>query len=275
MFTEPFMLRALAGAVMLAPLCALLGVFVTARRMAFFSDTVAHASLAGTAVGFLFGLAEPTPAMLAVSLLVAGAVVWLRERSGLYNDTIMSLLLTGSVAVGTVILSRLHGFRGELHRVLFGDILAVGPVELGLAAGALAVVAVGAGWFLSPLSLITAHEDLAHVAGLPVRWFNYGFVIVLTLTVTVTIRLVGILLVGALLVIPPAAARLVSRNLRQEIWLSVALGTVAGVGGVLGSYSADVPSGPAIVLAGIALFLACLTLSRMKNRPGAAPTNRA
>lgn len=272
MLTEPFMIRALLGALILAPLCALLGVFVTARRMAFFSDTVAHASLAGTAVAFLLGLTEPTPAMLLVSLLVAGLVVWLRERSGLFNDTIMSLLLTGSVAVGTVILSRLHGFRGELHRVLFGDILAIGSLELGMASVALAIVVIGAGWFLSPLSLITAHEDLAHVAGIPVRWFNYGFVIVLTLTVTVTIRLVGILLVGAMLVIPPAAARLVSRNLRQELWLAIGFGLLAGIGGVFASYSADVPSGPAIVLAGITLFLLALAGSRLSPSGRGAST---
>lgn len=265
MFTEPFMLRAIVGAVMLAPLCALLGVFVTARRMAFFSDTVAHASLAGTAVAFLIGLSEPTPGMLAVSLAVAAAILWLRERSGLYNDTIMSLLLTGSVAIGTVILSRLHGFRAELHRVLFGDILAVGPTELWLAGLLLAIVAIGGTWMLSPLSLITAHEDLAHVAGIPVRRYNYAFVLVLTITVTVSIRLVGILLVGALLVIPPATARLLSRTLRQEIWLAVSFGIVAGIAGVTGSYAADVPCGPAIVLAGILLFVVALAVSRLRR----------
>src|SRR5690606_32527484 len=148
---------------------------------------------------------EPTPAMLTVSLLVAAAIIWLRERSGLYHDTIMAMLLTGSVAVGVTILSRLGGYGGELHRVLFGDVLAVGPVELWLAAGLLAVVVAGAARFLSPIALISANQDLAHVAGIHVRWFNYAFVALLTITVTVTIRLVGILLVGALLVIPPAA----------------------------------------------------------------------
>lgn len=271
MLSEPFMQRALLGAAMLAPLCALLGVFVTARRMAFFSDTVAHASLAGTAAAFLVGLAEPTAGMLAVSLLVAAAILWLREKSGLYNDTIMSLLLTGSVAIGTVILSRLRGFRVELLRVLFGDILAVGPTELWLAGGLLALVVVGGAWFLSPLSLITAHEDLAHVSGVPVRLYNYGFVLVLTLTVTVTIRLVGILLVGALLVIPPAAARLLSRNLRQEIWIAVAFGTLAGLAGVFLSYAADLPCGPAIVLVSIALFILALAASRLPlSRPSSA-----
>lgn len=263
------MLRALLGAVMLAPLCALLGVFVTARRMAFFSDTVAHASLAGTSLALLVGMSEPTPGMLVVSLLVAAAIIWLRERSGLYNDTIMALLLTGSVAVGTVILSRLHGFRSELHRVLFGDILAVGPIELWLAGGLLALVVTGCAWFLSPLSLITASEDLAHVTGIPVRTFNYGFVLVLTLTVTVSIRLVGILLVGALLVIPPAAARLVSRNLRQEIWVAVAFGLISGAGGVVMSYAANLPCGPSIVLVSIALFGLALAGTRtLRRRPG-------
>jgi ABC-type Mn2+/Zn2+ transport system permease subunit len=265
MFTEPFMQRALLGALILAPLCALLGVFVTARRMAFFSDTVAHASLTGTAAAFLVGLTEPTPGMLVMSLLVAASIIWLREKSGLYHDTIMALLLTGSVAVGTVILSRLRGFKGELHRVLFGDVLAVGPTELWLAGGLLVLVVCGGAWFLSPLSLITTSEDLAHVSGISVRAYNYGFILVLTLTVTVSIRLVGILLVGALLVIPPAAARLVSQNLRQEIWIAVLFGMLAGGGGVMVSYQADVPCGPAIVLVSIGLFLVSLIIGRLTS----------
>jgi len=263
MLSEPFLQRALIGILMLAPLCALLGVFVTARRMAFFSDTVAHASLAGTAAALAIGLASPTPGMLAVSLLVAGMIIWLRETSGLPNDTIMALLLAGSVAVGTVVMSRLRGFRVELHRVLFGDILAIDTPELWIAAALLLGVILGAAALLSPLSLIAANEDLAHASGIPVRWFNYGFVLVLTVAVTITIRLVGILLVGALLVIPPAAARLLSRNLRQELWLSVLIGTLAGSGGVLLSRMQDIPCGPAIVLIGIGLFLAALVLSRL------------
>lgn len=265
MSIEPFMVRALLGALMLAPLCALLGVFVTARRMAFFSDTVAHASLAGTALALWLGLSEPTPGMLVVSLLVAAAILWLKEKSGLFNDTIMALLLAGSVAIGTVILSQVRGFRGELHRVLFGDILAVDTLELWIAGALLALVVLAGTRFLSPLTLITAHEDLAHVSGLRVRALNYLFVLVLTLTVTVTIRLVGILLVGALLVIPPAAARLLSVNLRQELWLAVTFGTLSGVSGVLISrYVANVPCGPAIVLTGIALFLVALGISRAR-----------
>lgn len=273
MFTEPFVQRALAVAALLGPLCALLGVFVTARRMAFLSDTVAHASLAGAALAFLVGMNEPTWIMMLVSLGVAGAVIWLKEHTRLLDDTIMALLLTGSVAIGTVIMSRLRGYRAELHRVLFGDILAVGPGELAVSLGLLALVAVGIIGFLSPLTLMTTSEDLARVCGVPVRGMNYVFVIVLTLTVTVSIRLVGIILVGALLVVPPATARNLSRNLRQEIWLSVGLGLFSGVGGVLVSCFYDLPCGPSIVLVSIAAFLVTLLAAKagLPSRRTAAP----
>src|SRR3954452_8255568 len=99
MFTEPFMQRAFLAALFLAPVCSLLGVFVTARRMAFFSDTVSHAALAGVALGFAFGLSNPTAPLIGVSLLVAASIYWLKENTELLTDTIMALLLAGSVAL--------------------------------------------------------------------------------------------------------------------------------------------------------------------------------
>src|SRR5207244_4245961 len=107
---------------------------------------------------------------------------------------------------------------------------------------------------LNELSLITVQEELAHVCGVPVRRLNYIFVIVLTLTVAITIRLLGIILVTSLLVIPPAAARSFSRNLRQQILLSLAIGLAGGLLGIITSYQLDIPCGPAIVLTCIGLF---------------------
>ena len=105
MFTEPWMQRALLAALFLAPLCALLGVFVTARRMAFFSDTISHAGLMGVALGAWMGFADLTLPLILVSLAVAAAIFWLKENTELVTDTIMALLLSGSVAVGIIILS--------------------------------------------------------------------------------------------------------------------------------------------------------------------------
>jgi zinc transport system permease protein len=266
MFTEPFMLRALLAALFLGPLCAFMGVFVTARRMAFFSDTIAHAALTGVALGFWFGLVDPTLPMIFVSIIVAAGIMWLRENTDLLTDTIMALLLSGSVAIGVIILSLLKEFRSELHSYLFGEILAIGRQEVVLAA--VLFVVVGAGLFakLSQMTLLTAHEEMAHVCGVPVRKFNYLFVLVLTVTVAVTIRLLGIILVTALIVIPPAAARNLSRNLRQQIIASIVIGVLGSVGGTMLSYELNVPCGPTIVLACVAVFVASLALRRVIAR---------
>jgi len=265
MFTEAYMQRALVTALLLGPLCGLIGVFVTARRMAFFSDTISHAALAGIAVGFWLGFADPTLPMVAVGLGVAALMLWLKEKTDLLTDTIMALLLSGSVAFGIVVISLLKGFRGELHRYLFGDILSVGPQEVWLAFAVSAVVAVAVAVRLNALTLLTASEDLAHVSGIPVRRLNYAFVLVLTVVVALSIRLLGIILVTSLLVIPPAAARNIARNLRQQIVLAVLAGALGGGGGVALSYRFDLPCGPSIVLTSVALFLATLAASRLRQ----------
>lgn len=269
-----YLVRALIAAACLAPLCGLLGVFVTARRMAFFSDTIAHAALAGVALGFLLGFKEPTVPMVAFSLLIAVAMFWLRTNTELLTDTIMALLLSGSVALGVIILSMLKGFRAELHSYLFGDIQAVGTQELVLAGVLGAVVTTSIFWQLNALSLLTAQEDLAHVCGIPVKRLNYFFVAILTLTVAASIRLLGVMLVTALIVIPPASARNISRNLRQHLLISMAMGFVSGVSGVFLSYHFDFPTGPTIVMAAIGLFALTLIASRFR-RLGQAHANPA
>src|SRR5580698_9471784 len=142
MLTNPFMQRALLAALFLGPLCALLGVFVVARRMAFFSDTISHSALAGVALGFWMGFIEPVIPMVAFSLLVAVLMLWLKEKTELLTDTIMALLLSGSVALGVIILSLLKGrnYQGELNRYLFGDILAIGWQDVWLSGALLALV---------------------------------------------------------------------------------------------------------------------------------------
>jgi zinc transport system permease protein len=270
MFTDPFMQRALLAALFLAPLCALLGVFVIARRMAFFSDTVSHSALAGVALGFWWGFVDPTLPMVGFSVFVAAVMMWLKERTDLLTDTILALLLSGSVALGVIILSLLHGrnYQGELNRYLFGDIVAINWSDVWLGAMLLVVVSVGLFLHLSSLTLLAAQEEMAQVCGVPVRRLNYLFVLVLTLTVAMSIRLLGIILVTSLIVIPPAAARSLSRNLRQQILFSVLFGLLGGVGGTLVSYQLDVPCGSAIVLTCIVLFLISLGAGKLRaERP--------
>ncbi len=275
MFTELYMLRALAAAALLAPACALLGVFVTARRMSFFSDTIAHGALAGVALGVWFGMTDLTVPMILFSLLVAAAILWIKENTELMTDTIMALLLSGSVALGIIILRLLGGSLSRIHGYLFGDILGLGTQDVVFAAILCAAVFGGIFWKLSQLTLLSAHEEMAHVCGISVKALNYLFILGLTITVAMSIRLLGIILVTALLVVPPAAARNISLNLRQQIIYSLLLGLVAGVFGIMASFHFDVPCGPAIVLVSIGLFIATLVAGKFLNRASKHETTLA
>jgi len=198
----------------------------------------------------------------------------LKEKTELLTDAIMALLLSGSVALGVIILSLLKGrnYQGELNRYLFGDILAIGWQDVRLAAVLLGIVGTGLFFLLNSLTLLTAQEDMAHVCGVPVKRLNYLFVLALTLTVAMSIRLLGIILVTSLIVIPPAAARNLSRNLRQHILLSLVFGLLGGVGGTLLSYQLDVPCGSTIVLTCIGIFLISLAVGRLRPGRSAKPS---
>lgn len=259
MLTESFMVRAFLVALFLCPLCALLGVFVTSRRMSFFGETIAHGAIGGVAIGIFLGLANPTPAVVGFSFLIAAALLWLKENTELATDTIMALLLSGSISLGMLMLSRMKGdFRGDIHRILFGDILAVGTQDVAVAGILLVVIASVIFTRLSQLTLLSAQEELAHVCGVRVRRLNYLFVLALTLTVAVSVRLVGILLVTPMLVIPAASARNISRNLRQQIVFSLGIGVAGGLAGVALAYHLEAPCGPAIVLTCVGIFVITL-----------------
>ncbi len=268
--SEPFMQRALLVAIALGPICGFLGVFVTARRMAFFSDTISHAALTGVAAGFLAGFDEPTIPVLLYCSLVAVAMLWLRERTQLLNDTIMAVLLSSSVAGGVVLLSLQRNRWSELDKYLLGDILSVAWTDVWIAVAVSVVVMAGLLWKLNPLALLTAHEDLAHVAGIRVRHLNYAFVILLTVAVSLTIRVLGILLVTSLIVLPPAIARNLSHNLRQHILLSLLIGLIGAAGGVILSYPLNLPTGPTITLTLTALFILSTTGRMLRRDPAPA-----
>lgn len=266
MLEEPFMQRALMAALLLGPLCGGLGVFVTARRMSFFSDTVSHGALTGIAVGLFLGLADPTLPMLLFSLGIAGAILWLKQKTALLTDTIMAILMSASMAIGILLISRQKAYVGDLHRYLFGDILMIDPMDLKLAALLCAGSAIWLWFRLSPLALLTAHEELAHVGGLSVRGLNLGFTLLMTFAVTLSIRLLGIVLVTSLLVIPAAAARNVSRNLRQHLFWGTGAGLLGGVGGASASYHFDLPCGPSIVMACVALFIISMVAGKITGQ---------
>jgi ABC-type Mn2+/Zn2+ transport system permease subunit len=259
----PFMQRALIAAVIVGPLCAFLGVFVILRQMAFFSDAIAHAALTGIALGLLLQI-HPMAVLVVFSLLVAAAIVFTSERTTLPQDTVIGVYFSGALAFGVLVLNAMEGYPIDLFAFLFGDILVVGPLDLFImAALAIGVVAVVMSR-LRVFVLLTLSPDLARAEGLPVRAYHYVFVGLLALVVTAGLKIVGVILVSALIVIPAAAARNLAQTFSAMLALSAALGLASSLAGVVTSFHFDTPTGPTIVMVSIAIFAAsCLWPQRV------------
>lgn len=261
----PFMQRALIGAVLMGILGGLLGSFVTLRQLSFFSHAVGHASLVGVALGVLLQI-NPTWMLLPFTLVFGVIVLYFVDKTDLGSDSILSIVLSGALAIGIILSSLIQGYRGNLMAVLFGDILAIDVTNLILT---LLVLVVGSIFLLSTLRqqiLLTLNPDVAKVQGIPVELYRYGFVILLSLAVAVAIKAVGVLLVNAFLVIPAATAKLISQQFSRFLLLSVVVGSVSSITGILVSGIFNLAAGPSIVLVQFLLFIAVFLVSKLSWR---------
>lgn len=250
----PFMQRAIAGAVLMGLLGGLLGSFVTLRQLSFFSHAVGHAALVGVALGILLQL-NPTWMLLPFTLVFGLVVLYLIDQTDLASDSVLSIVLSGALAIGVILTSLIQGYRGNLMGVLFGDILALNETDLILTV----LVLVGSSIFLlSSLRqqiLLTLNPAVAQVQGIPIQLYRYGFVVLLSLAVAVAIKAVGVLLVNAFLVIPASTAKLMSHHFTHFLSISVILGAISSIAGILVSGLFNFASGPSIVLVQFLLFL--------------------
>jgi zinc transport system permease protein len=256
---DDFLLRAGAAGIGLALIAGPLGSFVVWRRMAFFGDALAHSALLGVALGFLLRI-EPNLAIAGLCVAFAAALTALLSRARLAPDTLLSICAFTALSAGLVALSFIETVRVDLVGYLFGDILAVGPADLawiwgGAAAGLLVLAFV---W--RPLLSVTVHADLAAVEGVNVDAMRLVFVFLLALVVAVAMKIVGVLLVTALMVIPAAAARRLARSPESMAAIASAIGAFSCVAGLAASAEFDTPSGPSVVLAAAAAFAASVLL---------------
>lgn len=261
MIIDAFVLRALAAGLMVALAAGPLGCFVVWRRMAYFGDATAHAAILGVAMSLGFGVSIFV-GTLVTALAMALTVSALAGR-GWAMDTTLGVLAHAALALGLVAASFLHGVRVDLQAFLFGDILTVQASELWvMAAGTVAVTALMA-WRWEALLAATISEDLARSMGLKPERERLILMLALALAVAVALKVVGALLIGALLVIPPATARALARTPEQ-----MALGAVLVAGasvalGLAGSLWLDTPAGPSIVSAAAGLFVLSLVAGRL------------
>ncbi|MDX1635492.1 MAG: zinc ABC transporter permease subunit ZnuB [Marinobacter sp.] len=248
-----FFWRALIGGLGVALVAGPLGCFVVWRRMAYFGDTLAHSALLGVALGFLLHL----PLNLTIALTCTGLavlLVLLARSKSLATDTLLGILAHSSLAIGLVALSFMPDVRVDLSAYLFGDLLAMRRMDLAWIYGGAAVVLALLWWLWRGLLMSTLHEELAKVEGVPVERLRLVLMLMFSLAIAVAMKIVGVLLITALLIIPAATARRLAASPEQMVVLAMAVGMLAVAGGLSASWHWNSPAGPSIVVAAFALF---------------------
>jgi ABC-type Mn2+/Zn2+ transport system permease subunit len=253
-----FMRYALISGLLLGPTCALLGVFVNLRGMAFFSDALAHSALTGVALGFMIDAdtgwkLDPTIYVLIFSCLLALGMGWLSQRTPLARDTITAFTFTGSVALGVILISMLGKHR-MLEGLLFGSIYANGPADITRQAILAAIVLTFFLTQLRPLTLATLDPELARARGIRPVLLHYIFSLLVAAAVAVGLKMLGALLLSALIVMPAAAARIASSGFRGLLLGALLLGIIVPPIGIYASAALNLPTGPSIVLVHVAVL---------------------
>ena len=254
---DDFFVRALVGGIGVAIVAGPLGCFIIWRRLAYFGDTLSHSALLGVALGLLFEL-NVTLTVFALSIVVSLLLMLLQRRASLSSDAILGLLAHSTLAVGLVVLAFMTWVRVDLMGFLFGDILAITHLDLAIIwGGGIAVLGLlFVVW--RALFAATVSYELATAEGAQPDRANIIFMIVMAGLIAVSMKIVGVLLITALLIIPAATARRFAVSPEQMAGFAALVGVVAVVLGLMGSMEWDTPAGPSIVVAALVCFLLSL-----------------
>jgi len=251
-------LPALIGGLGVALVAGPLGCFLVWRRMAYFGDTLAHSALLGIALGIAFSV-NLNLAVVVVCVLMAVGLVFLLQQRQIAGDTLLGILAHSSLSLGLIVVSLMKS-RLDLSAFLFGDLLAIGNSDLQAIyiGGAIILTALKLLW--QPLLAITVSEELAQVDGIPVAATRMALMVLMALVIAVAMKLVGVLLITALMIIPAATSRRLSSTPEQMAVKASFLGCIAVILGLTLSYSFDTPLGPSIVVCSTLIFIIVYSL---------------
>lgn len=256
-----FILYALVAGLALAVVAGPLGSFVVWRKMAYFGDTLSHASLLGVALGFVLKI-NLTLAIIICCILVAILLVSLQRKQPLASDTLLGILAHSTLSLGLVVLSFMPDVKVNLMDYLFGDILTIMASDLYWIVGGSSFVLLLIILLWQQLLSITVHEELAAVEGLPVTAIRLALMLMVAIVIAVAMKIVGVLLIASLLVIPPATARFHTTSPEQMAISASILGMLSICLGLTFSYYSNAPTGPAIVLSTAMLFIVSFIFRR-------------
>ncbi|MCC3860578.1 iron chelate uptake ABC transporter family permease subunit [Pseudemcibacter aquimaris] len=251
---DEFILNALIAGVLVAVTAAPLGCFMVWRKMAYFGDTVSHSALMGVALGIAFDTENPI-VMIGTCSAIALFLQFLQRDRRFSSDTLLGILAHSALSIGIILISMMDNFRTDMMYYLVGDILAISEENIYTIAGVGVFSAICLKFIWRDLLSLTVHEDLAHTEGVKVERIKITYMLLIAFLVAVALKVIGVLLITALMIIPAAAARTISKTPLQMILFSAIGGVVAVVSGIMASSQWDVPTGPAIVLSATVLFL--------------------
>ena len=261
MFEYEFMQRAFIAGMLIAVLASISGTFIVLKRYSLMSETLAHSALVGVAVGLVAGY-NPLWMAVSVAILSAWLIEYLRSTFSLYSDAILAIILSGSLALAVIIVSIGGAFNNSLFSYLFGSILSVTSDDVrtiiifgSLSLGALLL-------FSKELYFISYDEEVAQVSGIRVKLLNFLLVTVVAIIIALSIRVVGSLLIGALMVIPTSAALQFRVGFKDTMLISIFLALFSVIFGMSLSFYFSLPSGATIVLSVIALFILSLVINK-------------
>lgn len=261
---DDFIWRAVFAGIGIALVAGPLGCLVVWRRMAYLGDTMAHSSLLGVAMGFLLNI-DLIIGVFSIAAMVAVLLFFLQRQKQIATDAILGTLSHASLALGVLVISLMTWIRVDLMSFLFGDILSVEINDIYLIYGGGLVVLLVLIWLWKPLLAITVDEDLARAEGISSVPLQLIFMLLIALVIALAMKIVGVLLVTALLIIPATAARRFSKTPEQMAIVAVLIGMASVFIGLYSSLEFDTPSGPSIVISIVLFFFISMVIPAPKS----------
>ncbi|OPA81550.1 metal ABC transporter permease [Paenibacillus selenitireducens] len=256
-----FFLKALIGGVLIAVVAPLMGTFLVLRRLSMIGDTLAHVTIAGVALGFLIQV-YPLLVGLIFALLASFAIEKLRKAYKTYAELSIAIMMSGGVALASLFFTLGMSFNLNVSSYLFGSIYTLTNADIYVVAGVAVIILIAVAVFWKELFLLTFDEDAAEVTGLPVKMLNAMVTVLTALIISVSIKIVGALLISALLTIPVACSMLIARGFKQSIIFSVIIAEIAAIAGLLIAGVWSLAPGAMIVLMLIAMLIVTMIVKR-------------
>lgn len=268
-----FFQHALIGSLLASIVCGMVGTYIVTRRLVFISGGLTHASFGGIGLGLYTGIPPILSAAL-FAVLSAFGVEWLSKRKDMREDSAIAVFWTLGMALGIMFTFLSPGFAPDLSAYLFGNILTITLADIALLTVLAAVLTLFFALYLRPIVYVAFDREFARSQGIPVQLFEYAMMMFIALSIVACLRMVGIVLVISLLTIPQMTANLFSYRFHQIIWLSIGIGYLSCLGGLLISFYLNVPSGASIIFFSIIIYALCkagksfwLYLRKKKNQP--------